>query len=131
MSHLRYDAEAVPVFEHARALLRETGDRDREGRMNRNLGHSLRSLRKYPEAISAYRLARTLFREAGLPAREGNVCRDLGKVFRQSGRVAEAAAAYREAIVLFTESGRERELDETKRLLHHLIEPTTSTPKDR
>lgn len=131
LSHLRYDGEAVPVFEHARALLREAGDRDREGRVSRNLGHSLRSLRKYPEAISAYQHARTLFREAGLPAREGNVCRDLGRVFRQSGRVAEAAAAYREAIALFTESGRERELNETKRNLHDLIEPTVSTPEKR
>ena len=91
MMHLGQKPKALEYYEQALALLREVGDRAREGTTLNNLGAVYDTLGQKPKALEYYEQALVLTREVGDRAMEADTTlgRILAEVLASGYRMAD------------------------------------------
>ena len=106
--HLGEVEKAIGYHEQALGILREIGDRRREGTVLGNLGLAYANLGEVEKAIGYYEQQLIIVREISDRYGEGNALGNLGNAYFRSSEVEKAIGYYEQALVIDREIGNRR-----------------------
>ena len=92
--------KAIEYYQRALAILKETGDREREGALLGNLGAAYANLGQVEKAIEYYQQALEVAKDIGDRENEGIWLGNLGVTYRNLGQVEKAIKHYQQALVI-------------------------------
>ncbi len=95
--------EALTHLEQALSILKEVGDRSRQGNALSNLGSVYDSLGNTEQALSYYQQALEISREVGDRKGEGIRLNNLGSVYEDLGNKEQALSNYQQALSIHRE----------------------------
>lgn len=95
--------EALDHYQQALTIVREVGDRIKEGEILNLLGIIYDDQGRYEEALDHYRQALAIRREVGNRFGEGQTLHNLGLVYSNQGRYAEALDHFQQALAIMQE----------------------------
>lgn len=96
-------AEAIPVWEQARALSRELNDREREAAALNGLGGSYVNLSQHQKGFAAFEQALALHRELKDRLQEGRALRNMGSARSNLSQFDEAIVYHEQALAIARE----------------------------
>ena len=98
-------ARAIDLQEEAKAIARETGDRDGEASNLGNLGNCYYELGQITRAIDLYQQALAIARETGYRDGEAIHLGNLGNCYGDLGQITRAIDLYQQALAITHETG--------------------------